>query len=98
MIPAAKMKKRANILLVAGLIALAAGMGISVFKPNPQQDNLRIAQNAQNAEKAALAISANNRSDLFGTTLGNGFLGFGIATTVGSLVIRVIASKKEQQE
>lgn len=90
-------KSRAKILLVVGLIALAAGAYFYFTNDSAAIDkaNIEIAQYATNAEDAARQIAANNRGDIGSNALTMFLLGFGGVLTLFSIII--LLKKPEQK-
>lgn len=86
-------KSRAKILLIVGIIALAAGFFLNYSSNKKGEENnkanIEIAQNATNAQDAARQIAANNQSEVAGNTFGMFFLGIGGAMTLLSIIMLV---------
>lgn len=67
--------KKEQILLIVGAILLVIGVVLSMT--NGGADNVTIAQQATNAQEAALAISANNQKEIIMNAISMFLIGFG---------------------
>ncbi len=67
--------KKEQILLILGAILLVIGVVLSMM--NGGADNAAIAQQATNAQEAALAISANNQKEIIMNAISMFLIGFG---------------------
>ena len=86
------MNKEKKMLLI-GIVLLALGLGLKFALPDSSAENFAIAQQAQNAQEAAQAISSNNQSDILTNSLGMFLLGLGgVLTVVGGL--KVVFARK----
>ncbi|GAA5102962.1 hypothetical protein [Wohlfahrtiimonas larvae] len=67
--------KKEQILLIVGGVLLVIGVVLSMM--NGGADNTAIAQQATNAQEAALAISANNQKEIIMNAISMFLIGFG---------------------
>lgn len=67
--------KKEQILLIVGAILLVIGIVLSMI--NIGGDNATIAQQATNAQEAALAISSNNQKEILMNAISMFLIGFG---------------------
>ncbi|MCJ8155498.1 hypothetical protein MKJ01_17200 [Chryseobacterium sp. SSA4.19] len=82
------MKNKSQVLLIIGIIALAIG-GYLYFQgdgDSVNQKNIEIATTATSAEEAAKQISANNRSEIGGSSAALFLLGLGGVLTLVSVI------------
>lgn len=83
------MKEEANKfkkLIIIGIVFIIIGVLLFLLIKDPSANNLEIAKNARSAQEAALAISKNNRSNLFIHMIRMFLLGIGSALTIFGLV------------
>ena len=73
--------KKEKILLVVGIIFLAAGLFLIFTEKKVSGNNLEIARNATDAYEAARMISQNNRSEVGMHLVGMFCTGFGLVLT-----------------
>lgn len=75
-----------KILLTIGIIVLVVGIILNFI--NFGGDNSTIAQQSMNAQEAALAISANNRTDILVNAISMFLIGFGgLLTALAALKV-----------
>ena len=83
-----------KMLLPVGVVVLIIGIVILLLNPDPATTNLEIARNATNARDAAKAISSNNQTYAWMYSLGMFFTGFGVAVTIGGILVKFL--KKDE--
>ena len=79
------MRKDQKILLM-GVLLLIVGLILKFALPDSNADNIAIAEQAQSAQEAAVAIARNNQGDVLTSSVAMFLLGVGgVLTVVGGL-------------
>ena len=89
------MYKKKMIVILGGLISFAVGFSMLMISPDPMEENLELARQAENPKEAAAAIAANNSKSAVSSTIAYLFVGGGMATTATGIFM---SGKKEESE
>ena len=88
------MYKKKMIVILGGLISFAIGFSMLMISPDPMEENLELARQADSPQAAAVAISENNKKDMLSSTIAYLLVGLGFAVTASG----VFMSKPSTEE
>ena len=89
------MYKKKMIVILGGLISFAIGFSMLMISPDPMEENLELARQADSPQAAAAAIAANNSKNAVPSTIAYLLVGGGMATTAAGIFM---SGKKESPE
>mgnify|MGYP000286166927 FL=1 len=87
--------KKKWIVVLAGILLFGVGYIMLTISPDPMEENLELARQAENPKEAAAAIAANNSKSAVSSTIAYLFVGGGMATTATGIFM---SGKKEESE
>ena len=87
--------KKKWIVVLAGILLFGIGYIMLTISPDPMEENLELARQAENPKEAAAAIAANNSKSAVSSTIAYLFVGGGMATTATGIFM---SGKKEESE
>ena len=87
--------KKKWIVVLAGILLFGVGYIMLMISPDPMEENLELARQAENPKEAAAAIAANNSKSAVSSTIAYLFVGGGMATTATGIFM---SGKKEESE
>ena len=87
--------KKKWIVVLAGILLFGVGYIMLTISPDPMEENLELARQAENPKEAAAAIAANNSKSAVSSTIAYLFVGAGMATTATGIFM---SGKKEESE
>ena len=87
--------KKKWIVVLAGILLFGVGYIMLMISPDPMEENLELARQAENPKEAAAAIAANNSKSAVSSTIAYLFVGGGMATTAAGIFM---SGKKEESE
>ena len=87
--------KKKWIVVLAGILLFGVGYIMLTISPDPMEENLELARQAENPKEAAAAIAANNSKSAVSSTIAYLFVGGGMATTAVGIFM---SGKKEESE
>lgn len=87
--------KKKWIVVLAGILLFGVGYIMLTISPDPMEENLELARQAENPKEAAAAIAANNSKSAVSSTIAYLFVGSGMATTATGIFM---SGKKEESE
>ena len=87
--------KKKLIVVLAGILLFGVGYIMLTISPDPMEENLELARQAENPKEAAAAIAANNSKSAVSSTIAYLFVGGGMATTATGIFM---SGKKEESE
>lgn len=87
--------KKKWIVVLAGILLFGVGYIMLTISPDPMEENLELARQAENPKEAAAAIAANNSKSVVSSTIAYLFVGGGMATTATGIFM---SGKKEESE
>lgn len=87
--------KKKWIVVLAGILLFGVGYIMLTISPDPMEENLELARQAENPKEAAAAIAANNSKSAVSSTIAYLFVGGGMATTATGILM---SGKKEESE
>ena len=88
------MKKKWIVVLI-GILLFGVGYVMLTISPDPMEENLELARQAENPKEAAAAIAANNSKNAVPSTIAYLLVGGGMATTAAGIFM---SGKKESPE
>ena len=88
------MKKKWIVVLI-GIFLFGVGYIMLTISPDPMEENLELARQAENPKEAAVAIAANNSKNVVPSTIAYLLVGGGMATTAAGIFM---SGKKESPE
>ena len=86
------MYKKKIMVILGGILSLSIGFSILMISPDPMEENLELARQADSPQEAATAISENNKKDMIPSTVAYLLVGLGFAVTASG----VFMSKNQQ--
>ena len=87
--------KKKWIVVLAGILLFGVGYIMLTISPDPMEENLELARQAENPKEAAAAIAANNSKSAVSSTIAYLFVGGGMATTATGIFM---SGKKEESK
>ena len=87
--------KKKWIVVLAGILLFGVGYIMLTISPDPMEENLELARQAENPKEAAAASAANNSKSAVSSTIAYLFVGGGMATTATGIFM---SGKKEESE
>ena len=77
--------KKKWIVVLAGIFLFGIGYALLTFSPDPMEENLEVARQAENPKEAATAIATNNSKNAVSNTNAYLFVDGGMAMTVAGI-------------